>query len=52
MGYEKFEVQELAQFERKLNRKIQMFSDDLKKYPKELKESIINGVKLYGWIRL
>jgi len=52
IGYKEFEIDGLETFERELNRKIQIFTGDLSKYPKELMENIINGIKLYGWIRI
>jgi predicted nucleotidyltransferase len=53
-GFEKLEIEdkELTKFERKLNRKVQIFSGDLKSFPSELLENIMNGIKLYGWFRL
>ena len=50
IGYKEIDIN-LKRFEEKLNRKIQLFSGDLKKFPKELKENIINGIKLYGWLK-
>jgi len=43
---------ELSKFEKKLCRKIQIFSGNLKDLPKELRENIVNGVKLFGWLRI
>ncbi len=41
----------LGSFERKLNRKIELhFKEDFKKYPKELKNNIINGIILRGYL--
>lgn len=42
----------LKRFEKILGRKIQIFSGNLKDFPKELRENIINGIKLFGWIKL
>ncbi len=54
IGFKKIEVNQkfLEKWENKLKRKIQIFSGNLKKFPKELAENIINGTKLYGWIKL
>ncbi len=43
---------ELKKFEKKLCRKIQIFSGKLKDFPKELRENIINGIKLFGWLKI
>ncbi|BFI73775.1 hypothetical protein YN1_7620 [Nanoarchaeota archaeon] len=51
IGYKNFEIN-LEKFEKELSRKIQVFSGDIKNYPKELLENILNGVKLYGWIKI
>ena len=53
-GYKNISLssRELERFEKNLSRKIQIFSGSMKKYPKELQENILNGVKLYGWISL
>lgn len=41
----------LKKFEKMLNRKIQLhFKDIFKKYPKELKNNIINGITLSGFL--
>ena len=43
---------ELKEYEKKLNRKIQLlFSEDLNKLPKELQNNILNGIILSGFIR-
>jgi len=52
VGYKELEVEGLETFEGELNRRIQIFTGDLSKYPKELVENIINGIKLYGWIKI
>ena len=42
----------LEKFEKELNRKIQLhFKQDFTKYPKELKNNIINGVTLSGFLQ-
>ena len=42
----------LEKFEKQLNRKIQLhFKQDFTKYPKELKNNIINGVTLSGFLQ-
>ena len=47
----KEEKVELSKFTKLLNRNIQLhFKDDFKKYPKELKNNIINGVVLQGYL--
>ena len=41
----------LSNFERKLKRKIQLhFKENFGSYPKELKNNIINGIVLYGFL--
>lgn len=41
----------LSKFEKKLNRKIELhFKENFKKYPKELKNNIINGIILRGYL--
>ena len=41
----------LKKYERFINRKIQLhFKEDFNKYPKELKNNIINGIKLSGYL--
>lgn len=41
----------LSKFEKQLNRKIQLhFNDNFKQYAKELKNNIINGIILDGYI--
>lgn len=41
----------LNKFEKKLNRKIQLhFKENFNKYPKELKNNILNGETLYGFL--
>ena len=47
----KMEAIDLAAFEKKLKRKIQLhFSDHFASYPKELKNNIINGIVLSGYL--
>ncbi len=42
---------ELGRFRRKLGRNIQLhFQTDFSDYPKELKNNIVNGVVLYGYL--
>lgn len=42
---------ELKEFEKKLNRKIEIhFNENFKEYPKELKNNIINGMVLNGFL--
>jgi predicted nucleotidyltransferase len=42
---------DLSNFEKQLNRKIQLhFKEDFKEYPKELKNNIINGIILEGYL--
>ena len=43
---------DLTKFEKKLNRKIHLITGDLNTLPKELKESILTGVVLYGSVRI
>ena len=44
---------DLTKYEKKLNRKIQLFfSEDLNKLPKELRNNIVNGIKLKGYLTL
>ncbi len=54
VGYGEIRITEkdLKKFEEKLKRKIQIFTGNLKNFPKELKENILNGVKLWGWLKL
>ncbi len=54
IGYRKISLSKslIEKFERRLHRKIQIFSGKLEEFPRELIENIINGVKLYGWIRI
>ena len=41
----------LSNFENHLNRKIQLhFKDNFKNYPKELKNNIVNGIVLDGYL--
>ena len=41
----------LSLFEKKLKRKIQLhFKEDFNSFPKELKNNIINGIVLYGFL--
>ena len=41
----------LAEFEKKVNRKIELhFNDNFNSYPKELKNNIINGIVLSGFL--
>lgn len=41
----------LESFEKKLNRKMQLhFKAEFGQYPKELKNSIVNGIVLYGYL--
>jgi predicted nucleotidyltransferase len=50
LGCEKKEV-ELARFEKMLHRKIQLhFKAKFKEYPKELKNNIINGIVIEGYL--
>lgn len=43
----------LLEFERKINKKIHlMFESDIKKIPKELKNSLINGIILKGYLKI
>jgi predicted nucleotidyltransferase len=47
----KEEKLDLSKFKRQLNRDIQLhFKEDFRKYPKELKNNIINGAVLYGYL--
>lgn len=42
---------DLSKFEKKLNRKIELhFKDNFKEYSSELKNNIMNGVTLYGFL--
>ena len=42
---------DLSSFEKKIGRKIQLhFNDNFSSYPKELKNNIINGIVLYGFL--
>lgn len=44
---------DLKLFERKLNRKINIFfEDDFSRLSKELKNNILNGIKLYGYVEV
>lgn len=44
---------DIGSFEKKFDRKIQlMFKDDPKKIPKELKNNLINGIVLKGYLKL
>jgi len=44
---------DLAKFEKRLNRKINVFFEkDFSRLNKELKNNILNGVKLYGYIEV
>ncbi|MBD3248802.1 hypothetical protein GF336_02040 [Candidatus Woesearchaeota archaeon] len=44
---------DLKKFEKSLGRKIQLFfSEDLNKLPKELRNNIINGIKLDGYLKV
>ncbi|MFH1972050.1 MAG: nucleotidyltransferase domain-containing protein [archaeon] len=48
----KEEELDLKKFEKLLNRNINiLFEDDFKKLSKELKNNLINGIKLYGFLR-
>ena len=43
---------ELTRYEKKLNRKIQLFfSEDIGKLPKELQNNVLNGIILSGFLR-
>ncbi len=43
----------LEKFEKELKRKIQFhFKENFKEYPKELKNNIVNGIVLYGYIEV
>ncbi len=43
---------ELRKYEKKLNRKIQLFfSENINKLPKELQNNILNGINLSGFLR-
>lgn len=45
------ETIELKEFEKKLNRKIELhFKKDFQKYPQELKNNIMNGITLRGFL--
>ena len=47
----KKEACDLTQLEKKLNRKIELhFQEHFSSYPKELKNNIINGIVLYGFL--
>lgn len=49
----KEETINLKKFEKELNRKIQLhFKKDFKKYPKELKNNIANGIILNGYLEV
>ncbi len=54
VGYKHIDMEGpiLRRFEKSLGRKIEIFSGKLEDYPKNLIENIINGVKLYGWLKL
>ncbi len=54
IGYRKIKLEERLrlELEKKLLRNIQVFSGNLRKFPRELRENIINGVKVYGWLKL
>ena len=54
MGSKKFKInpRDLKKFEEKLARRIDIFTGNLKGFPDELKENIINGVKLWGWLKI
>ncbi len=42
---------DIKKFEKRLNRRIQLhFNDDFRSYPKELKNNIINGIVLKGFL--
>lgn len=42
---------DLIKYEKELNRKIQLFvKQDIGKFPKELRNNILNGTKLYGYV--
>ena len=44
---------DLSKFEKKLNRKIQLhFNKNFENYQEELKNNIINGILLYGYLRV
>lgn len=44
---------QLNRFERKLGHNVQLhFNEDFKNYPKELKNNIINGLVLYGYLNI
>jgi predicted nucleotidyltransferase len=43
----------LDKYEKKLNKKIQIFfSEDIKKLPAELRNNILNGIKLRGYLKI
>lgn len=43
----------LKEFEQKLNKKIQIFFyEDINKVPKELRNNILNGIKLKGYLKV
>ena len=47
------EILDLSTFEKKLKRKIQLhFKENFNKYPKELKNNIINGIVLHGYLEV
>lgn len=49
----KEEKLDLKLFEKKLHRKIELhFKEDFNSYPKELKNNIINGIKLKGYLEV
>ncbi len=54
IGYTKTNISEkhLKYIEKKLERKLDIFSGEINNFSKELKENIINGIKLYGWLKI
>lgn len=49
---EKEEI-DVGKFEKQLNKKIELhFKEDFKKYAKELKNNIVNGIVLYGYLEV
>ena len=44
---------DLEKYEKKLDKKIQLFfSEDIKKLPTELRNNILNGIKLRGYLKI
>ena len=48
----KIETKDLVRFEKILNRKLSLHTQDFSKMPKELKNNIINGFTLYGFLKV